>query len=156
LTESVSYLATAKKLIDGKSSESDIRRAVSTAYYAMFHHVCLHFGDIVVQPDQGRFVRAWLQAYRYIDHGVAKSRCTEVRSKKLGFPPNLVVFAETFLDLQQRRLDADYNPEEAFTESDARALITSAELAIRLFDAEPIECRRAFVVFLGLQPKRGR
>ena len=153
MTDAIAYLATAKKLLKGRPTDADIRRAVSTAYYAMFHHACMHFSTIVLQPESGSYVRAWLQAYRYIDHGPAKQRCLEAVKVDRKFPAGLVAFAERFIELQQRRIEADYDPARSFTAADAQSLIKSAEDAISAFDAEPIEAQRAFVLFVGLRPK---
>ena len=55
--------------------------------------------------------------------------------------------------MQQRRIEADYDPARSFTAADAQSLIKSAEDAISAFDAEPVEAQRAFVLFVGLRPK---
>ena len=70
MTAAAAYLATARKLLEGEPAEIDIRRAVSTAYYALFHHICFHFGGIVMQPKTGTYQRAQLQAYRYMEHAL--------------------------------------------------------------------------------------
>ena len=153
MTDAASFIATANKLLSDQPSQTDIRRAVSTAYYALFHHVCLHFGRIVQHPAGATYVRAGLQAYRYLDHGPAKQRCFEVRNPRLNFPAGIITFAEAFIDLQEQRTDADYNPNVQFTETDARTLIKSAEAAVATFDTQAVEAQRAFVVFLGLRAK---
>ena len=85
----------------------------------------------------GTNLSIWHQAYRYMDHGPDKQRCAEARKPAAGFPPGIVLFADTFLSLQEQRIEADYNPLETFVEADAQALFTSAENAIAAFDAEP-------------------
>jgi hypothetical protein len=151
--DSAWHIETAKKLLLGLTTEVDIRRSISTAYYALFHHICHHFSQIVIQPTTGSYERAWLQAYRYLDHGPARQRCQEVTAKDRKFPVGIVNFADAFVDLQQRRLEADYDPTESFTANDAHALIATAEDAIASFESEPKEAQRAFVLFLGLRPK---
>ena len=99
MIEARALLATASKLLESEPSEVDVRRSVSTAYYALFHHVCWHFSDIILQPQSGAYERARLQAYRYLDHGVAKVRCNEATAQAKGFPAGIVEFAEASLHL---------------------------------------------------------
>lgn len=153
MIDSDSLIGTARKLLEGVPSEADIRRSVSTAYYALFHHVCQHFSAIVLQPATGNYHRARQQAYRYLDHGPAKQRCLEAARKDRKFPAGIVAFAETFTDLQVHRNEADYDPSFSLTLADAHSLIGDAEAALAAFDAEPVEAQRAFVIFLGLRPK---
>ena len=110
MIDSASYLASANKLLTAPVSEVDVRQAISATYYAVFHHVCLHFSKIVLHPGDGQFLRAGSQAYRSIDHGPAKQRCIEACKKAIGFPPGVVTFAEAFIELQECRISADYDP----------------------------------------------
>jgi hypothetical protein len=158
--DAAGYIITARKLLRDDPSEVDIRRSTSTAYYALFHHLCWHFSAVVQQPHSGTYVRAWLQAYRYIDHGSAKQRCIEAQRPDRRFPLGVQKFSNTFIDLQQRRAEADYDPWRTdydpfnvITIASILNLISDAEAAIAAFDAEPEEARRAFVVFVALKPK---
>lgn len=144
-------IASSRKLLDGKPSEADMRRAVSAAYCALFHHRSMHFSAILIRPAPTAFTRAWLPVYRYPDHGPAKQRCME--TAKHGFPVAFVRYALIFADLQQRRIDADYNPVLAVTQQDAEAAISTSEQTMALFDAERPDHQRAFVLFLCLRPK---
>jgi hypothetical protein len=149
-------LVTARKLLQDSPTDTDIRRAVSTAYYALFHHLCSCFSGIVCHPAGGRFERAHLQAYRYVEHGQALNGCHAARGKAQNFAPGAVAFADAFIDLQQRRHDADYNPAQGFNVPTALNLIVGAEAAIAAFDAELAEARLAFAIFLALKPKKNR
>ena len=146
-------ISTARKLLAGEPSDTDLRRAVSTAYYALFHLLCASFSAIVLHPPQVAFVRASRQAYRYIEHGQAKRSCEEVGAKERNFPPGIVAFANTFVELQRYRIEADYQPTVAFDLEFARSLIDDAEKAIAAHDGETAEARRAFAVFVGLRAK---
>jgi hypothetical protein len=64
-----------------------------------------------------------------------------------------VRFANTFVALQEQRLKADYDPASLLDEAAAFDFVNDAEAAIAAFDAEPAEARRAFVVFIALEPK---
>ena len=153
MTGSSSLLAAARKLMGGVPSDAEIRRAVSTAYYALFHHLCASFSEVVIHPPGAEFDRARLQAYRYLDHGPAKIRCIEVRSTGRNFPPGIVQFAIAFIELQEKRLEADYDPAARFEAAIVSNLIDNAERAITAHDSESPENRRAFAIFTALRPK---
>lgn len=146
-------IATARKLLSGEPSDTDLRRAVSSAYYALFHRLCASFSAIVLHPPEAVFVRASRQAYRYIEHGQAKRSCDEVRARERNFPPGIVAFANSFVELQRFRIEADYQPTVAFDLELARSLVDTAEKAIAAHDGESAEARRAFAVFVGLRAK---
>ena len=146
-------IATARKLMSGSAADCDLRRAVSTAYYALFHHLCFLFSGIVQRPGEAHYLRAFTQAYRYVDHGLAKSKCEQVVTGKLGFPRRIVYFAETFIDLQQARIEADYNPLAKFDAKSVLNLIENAESALASFDQDSPEAQRAFAIFVALKPK---
>ena len=146
-------IATARKLMADEPSETDLRRSVSSAYYAVFHHLCASFSTIVLHPADAEFARAKSQAYRYVDHGPAKKSCEEVHTKGRNFPPGIVAFADTFVELQRYRIEADYQPTVAFDAALARSLVEDAEKAIAAHDSESHEARRAFAVFVALRAK---
>ena len=146
-------IATARKLLAGEPCETDLRRAISTAYYALFHHLCASFSSVVLHPPGADFARARTQAYRYIEHGQAKRSCDEVRTGTRGFPPAIMAFATTFVALQRYRIEADYQPTVAFDAALARSLVEDAEKAIAAHDSESHEARRAFAVFVALRAK---
>ena len=91
-----------------KARQSDLRRSISTAYYALFHALAKDGADLFVGASASRPNAAWAQTYRAVEHGFARNACTQVRG--LGFPAPLVDCAETFVRLQQQRHVADYDP----------------------------------------------
>ena len=73
-------IASARKLLGegqvGSPRQSDLKRAQSTACYAMFHALCRNCADTVVgKTKANRSQRAWIQAYRAMDHKHAKKQC---------------------------------------------------------------------------------
>jgi hypothetical protein len=61
----------------GKPKQAHLRRAVSTTYYAMFHALARCCADLFIGgTGTGRSKEAWTQVYRALDHGFAKSACT--------------------------------------------------------------------------------
>ena len=63
-----------------------------------------------------------------------------------GFPTAIQHFASLFTNLQNERLDADYDPSATFFKSDVEIRIKAARLAIKQFEKERIADRRAFAV----------
>lgn len=66
------------------------------------------------------------------------------------FPVEIQDFASAFCVMQQKRHDADYNPDAAFVKSEVLASISEAEAAIRQFAQAPLRDRRAFAVYVLL------
>ncbi len=126
--------------------QADLKRAVSTAYYAVFHAMARDAADLLVGTGPDRPDKAWLQAYRALEHGFASSACKQVQN--LGFPDGIDTCARLFVDLQQRRHDADYNPLARVTRSEALEAADQADLAIKCLRAAPRKDRRAFAIQL--------
>lgn len=110
----------------------DLRRAMSSAYYAMFHALCKTVADAFIgAPSPDRCERAWLQTYRSVNHGFAKSACDRCSSSNYNFPQEIRDFASLFRTLQELRHEADYNPSVEFNKPDVISQIASADQAIR-------------------------
>ena len=70
------FIATARDLVAlnvrGRPRQSDLRRAVSTAYYALFHCLAGCCADLLVgDPGANRSLSAWNQTYRGLQHAFA-------------------------------------------------------------------------------------
>lgn len=85
------------RLSPKRPKQVNLRRAVSSAYYAVFHALCFSNAGVLAGVGANRPERAWLQTYRALDHGQAKKRCNDARSK--GFPLTIQSFAEAFVTL---------------------------------------------------------
>jgi len=159
-------LLAAARLLAGAETATDahFRRAISTAYYALFHHV-LAAGATRFLHDGKMDGSAYAVLYRGFSHGRMKTVCEALSLVTLsrGFArlfrrasvsSDMRTFAATFLELQEARHLADYDPLEAFTFEDADAFIGDAETAIMAFDrAESDE--RDDVLALMLTSGRG-
>jgi hypothetical protein len=144
-------LDSARKLLEGNSSAADRKRAASTAYYAIFHHLC----EVVARmflPDVGELSRARVQAYRSIDHGPAKAACNEAKAMK-DVPRSVAEYADRFAYLQNIRHSADYDPLYDIPEEQAHALVQVCAAAISAFDATDEKHRRAFAVLVALRKR---
>ena len=62
------------------------------------------------------------------------------------FPVAIQNFASLFTNLQNERVDADYDPSATFFKSAVEARIKAARLAVRQFEREKISDRRTFAV----------
>ena len=125
-------IVTARKLANAspkKPRQADLRRAISTAYYALFHAMAKDAADMLVGVGLDRPDKAWAHTYRALQHGDAKTACQAVRN--LNFPNNIRSCADAFVALQQRRHDADYDPDYRVLRADALDAIQQAEDAIR-------------------------
>lgn len=137
----------------GRRRQSDLKRAVSTAYYALFHAMCRNAADQLIGATRSsRPQRAWVQTYRAVEHGMAKAQCQ--RRVMEEFPKEIQDFAALFVELQGARHRADYDPTSSFTASEARTLVQRAAKAIRDFAKAAQRDRRAFAAFVVLKLRR--
>ena len=124
------------------SMQARLRRAVSTAYYALFHCLAASAADLFIGPERNS---AWHRTYRALEHGRARSECRQVQTMP-EFPVAIRDFAEAFVALQKARQEADYALDTpALQQSDVLGYIVSAELAIRQFEQAAVDGRRGFV-----------
>ena len=147
-------IVTARKLANaspGKPRQADLRRAISTAYYALFHALAKDAADLLVGVGPNRPDKAWSHLYRSLQHGDAKAACEAARA--MNFPAQIKDCASPFVELQRLRHDADYDPDQNYLRADAKEAIKDAEDAVAALKATPKRDRRAFAVQL-LHKKR--
>ena len=131
--------------------QSDLKRAVSTCYYAMFHALARLCADALVgSPSPGRTERAWRQVYRSVEHGNAAKRCTTLfrHGAGRGFPRAVVDFAEQFEPTMGERHGADYDPAYKATKEDVSKLVATTRSVITDLDDLDARDKRAFAVFV--------
>lgn len=152
------FLALAGRLASAsprRPRQADLRRAISTAYYALFHALAKNGADCLVgtakaqRPDW-----AWAQTYRVLEHGAANTACQAVRN--IGFPADIKDCADAFVELQKARHDADYDPRHRPTRADALAAVHMAREAIEKLRRTPVNHRRAFAVQVLMKKRHGR
>jgi len=130
-----------------KPRQAELRRALSTAYYAMFHCVAKAYADTLNGATKStRNDRAWLQAYRSLSHTQVFSFCKRKDIQK-DFSPEMNNFRKIFNRFQIKRNNADYNPKETFYRSQVLIDIDHAEDAITDFKGAKFLERKAFVTF---------
>lgn len=153
-----------------RPKQATLRRAVSTAYYSLFHFLIEESTALLFGGGQGDVAFRQLAARAFI-HGKMKSACTEfVKPNPQHVHPLLQPFwatlgiannqharlvAQTFIDLQDERHSADYDLSVSFSRQDALHAVTRAETAVhawrQLKAASPDVCR-LFAMVLILWP----
>lgn len=124
-----------------------IRRAISTAYYAVFHALTASNADVLIGPVHNQLTAdAWIRIYRGLDHGYAKS---QLQRNRTGLSADAQKFADLFRDLQNERHNADYNPQATFTIHAATTWLNNAEAAIIDF-LQTSQSERAAIAILTL------
>ena len=122
-------------------TQARLRRAVSTAYYAMFHCLAASAADLFIGTVRNP---AWHRTYRALEHGRARSACRQAQTMP-EFPVEIRDFAKAFVELQMARQEADYALDTAaYRKSDVLDYIVSAEQAIGRFGHADMAARRAF------------
>lgn len=136
-------LLQAKELVhkDGPT-QADLRRSVSSAYYALFHllifEACLNWSNDVSRPGLARM----------FDHGVMKKvskRVTDAGKTPYAGVESIIVgklrtFAGLFVQLQEQRHEADYNIKDEWT-------LTQSLKAM-------LDANRAFVIWHEIRTKK--
>ena len=144
----------ARRLADGNPTQTDLRRAVSSVYYAVFHAICQSNADTLVGEDpQSRDQGAWRQAYRALDHGYARRRCQSAQSDGR-FSSAVCELADRFVFFQSRRHRADYDPDESFTPQEAMAAVTQIDDIINDFRQVSVQERCAFAVYILMRERQ--
>lgn len=137
----------------GRPRQAMLRRSVSTAYYAMFHALCESNADALVgQSPPGPHTDLWVETYRALQHRTAKNRLASYIQQTQD--PALRNFGQVFVNMQQQRISADYDPRAIFVRSEVIASIDRTEAAIHAFYNTPTPTRRRLAIYL-LVP-RGR
>jgi hypothetical protein len=150
----------------GAPRQVDIRRAISAAYYGVFHFVLRETADQFIGGAlSGSPLHAL--AYRSVAHARLAELCAEARKTSLSprlapvvpagvFSSQIRNFAGLLLELKEKREAADYDPSLKFRIADAVQLVQTAQSAIGRFQSAPPEERRAFLALLVFGPGRGR
>ena len=135
-----------------RPSQANLRRAVSTAYYAMFHCLAGTAADLLVGRRRSP---AWHRVYRALEHGKAKRACLQSAGMR-GFPVEVRDFAERFVALQEKRQEADYAlAGVVYCKLDVLADIKAAEAVIGRFGRAEREARRSFAVHVLFRQRQG-
>src|SRR5258708_3549343 len=135
-------------------TQASLRRAVSAAYYAVFHFLISeatsNWNNVSLRPALGRA----------FDHGIMKSASNSVLDTRdfpfVGEDPqtvaNLRFVAHTFAQLQEDRHFADYNLTKDLDQTDALNQVKSAEKIFNIWPSIRIEqITQAYLVSLTVK-----
>ena len=138
----------------GRPDPVELKRAVSTIYYALFHALARCVADKLAGPaSTARNQSAWVQAYRCLNHGSARSQCNK-KGEITRFPSAVQAFATLFVNMQKRRNDADYDPKASFARVQVVQWVHQAELAVANFNRVSSKDLREFAVYVALPPRK--
>lgn len=142
LLEQAQHLAA---LEQGRPRQASLRRAVSAAYYSLFHLVVDEAARYLVTAAKLRPAVA-----RTFEHSAVKSAAEAVGAVArrpqnnhwfrpyLNDPisPDLVAVCDTFVDLQEQRHRADYDTSVAFTRGQTNGIVSVTLVAHTLWRRE--------------------
>src|SRR3972149_2487958 len=151
-------LAQAKKLAKAdarRPKQANLRRAISAAYYALFHF-------LIDQSCRNIIGTQHAQApYRYVlgrafAHSTMRAACesfsggTLKQGAQKGLPPSFTVppeimdIADTFVALQEKRHSADYDLSERFGRSEVLADVREVEAVTKRIKSLPNSDEKKF------------
>lgn len=140
-------------------SDADLCRAVSSAYYALFHRILREGADRLAGAVEGVPPPSWSLVYRAFNHGGMAERCGQVAAppaplRPHDFPASAQAVAAPFRSLQRDRHSADYDPVVTFEPEFVEGRISATADAIQLLEAMSPDDARLFVTFLLLGARR--
>jgi len=140
-------LGLAKKMVNYRKADlldARLRRAVSTAYYAVFH-LLLERGaaKLVGHPGLRRLVsRAYVHGEMYkaakafkAGAGGLPAHVTASFQGTVPIPAEIIRVATAFVDLQDARHEADYDLSKVYSRVDAQILVAQSERAFADWNA---------------------
>ena len=147
----------------GPPSEAQLRRAVSTAYYALFHALLGAGATRFMGPGQ-QARPGYALLYRGYQHGRMRRVCQDLDvaalrpavARQLGrsqVGPAMRRVAAAFVALQDARHASDYDPAARFDVADVTAALTEAEDAIAAFTAIPPEDQADILALMLVDPR---
>lgn len=145
-----------------RPKQANLRRAVSSAYYALFHHLIDESSSFLLGTKSDNLRR---QLARNYEHGQMKSAAADFANPKgagawrsvLPTPPStaLQFVASTFVQLQEARHDADYNLSRTLSRVEVDALVTQSQTAFaRWKTIRGTDEANAFLVALLVKGRR--
>ena len=135
----------------GRPRQTELRRAVSAAYYALFHALALSCANLLSGTDRSR--PSWEQIYRGLEHGHARNQCND-QSGMTAFPVDIRYFGRRFVYTQGLRQHADYLPDASYSRRWVMQLIDETETALSSFENATNADRRAFAIHVLMRRRR--
>lgn len=147
----------------GAPRQADLRRAISSAYYGVFHAVVTGAADVFV-GRRYRDTPRYALVYRSVDHRSLRRICEDVVKTPLpekyskyepsgGFGPDLKALATAVVELQEKRHAADYDPLSRVKMSDAVLAVATARSALDRFGSASNTRQKAFLSLVVFSPR---
>lgn len=147
----------------GAPRQADLRRALSTAYYGVFHAVATEAADDFMgrtQRDSPRYALV----YRSVGHRRLREVCDDVVKPtppakyvkylpRGGLGPDLIAVATAISELQERRHSADYDSLFRAKTSDADLAVATARNAVACLRSASRGLRRVFISLVIFPPR---
>lgn len=136
-------------------SQAALRRAVSTAYYALFHLLVNEAADRWANTSEARtgVTRAFSHGQmKKISDQFAKGKWEDWNQTRRSVPPELVLVARIFTELQSERHHADYNVTVTVTQTEARTLVDGTKDAFAYWVAirrDPMAANYLLAMLIG-------
>ena len=155
----------------GRPSYTAHRRAVSTAYYAVFHAITERVVEVVFPDADPAFKR---RIRRWIGHADIRNVArwiSQLQGTSTGTPPahikalldpqggpthvdaDTAAIADGFLELNDKRELADYDHDAVFTRPDTRGHLALARRVVGLVEQVDSDAVRRFYGLIALQAK---
>lgn len=147
------------------------RRAVSTAYYAVFHAISERVAATVfpgADPAFQQRIRRWIG---HADIRTVAQWVSQLQGTTAGSPPShiqallspggapahidvdTVAIADGFLELNDKREQADYDHDAVFTRPDTRGHIALARQVVAVVEQTQSDAMKRFFGLVGMQSK---
>jgi hypothetical protein len=147
----------------GPPRQADLRRAISDAYYGIFHATLAAAADQFVGTSK-RASSKYALVYRSISHGAIRELCLDLQKQTLtrslarhapagGFGSDLTAYAEVVVELQEKRISADYDPLKRYRSSEAVTAVATARNGLNRFKSATDAEREAFLALLVFKPR---
>jgi uncharacterized protein (UPF0332 family) len=136
-----------------RPSQACLKRAISSLYYAVFHslaHSCAN--SFIGGMNAGRGTEAWQRTYRSLDHRAAREAFIKTVPMSV-FSLEIQAFSSTFVKMQKRRHDADYDPYARFRKSEVVSDLLEVFAVVTAFEASSLSERRAFAAYVLLKAR---
>jgi hypothetical protein len=121
----------------GAPRQADLRRAISSTYYALFHAIVTQAADDFFGKPQ-RASPLYQKVFRSVEHRKLRRLCDDIVKSNLPrnhsiFGHDLIAVASAVIDLQEKRHSADYDPHYRVNISDANSAVKAARAALASF-----------------------
>ena len=138
----------------GRPRQSDLKTAVNRTYYALFHTLAIMAADAATgKTARTRKDPAWTHTARALDHRTARQECQRIVGQAL-LSTAVRQFAQTFVQMQTLRNEADYEDYSRYTRTQVRIWIEEAERAIATVERESQDMQRTLAT-MAMHRRRG-